>query len=135
MIDWANRHPLVTNLIITLLVVVPGYLRIEQAAEEARDAASAVEVESARSTLEACHSRRDTIIVLRGLVELTSETSGGGSVDLTAVDGFDDLSADVRFYMANLNALINASPPSDSGFVDRALERLPIPDCTQEQNQ
>jgi hypothetical protein len=99
------------------------------AIDKAHDAAEAVEAETERSTTEACNSRRDTIIVLRGLVQLRSETGGGG-VDLTGVEGFDDLSLELQIYLSNLEAMLNASPPPNEGFVDRALERLPVPDCT-----
>jgi hypothetical protein len=125
---WVDRHPLMTSLLLVVAVAVPGFLRVEYAADKALEAAAAVKAETVRATAEACHSRRDTIIVLRGLVELTAETDSGG-VRLTAIDGFDELPADMRFYLSNLEALLNASPPPDQGFVDRALERLPVPDC------
>jgi hypothetical protein len=126
---WVDVHPWSAALILIVCITGPGYWRIEQAIDKAHDAAEAVEVETVRSTAEACNSRRDTIIVLRGLVQLRSETGGGG-VDLTGVEGFADLSPDLQFYLTNLEALLNASPPPNEGFVDRALERLPVPDCT-----
>jgi hypothetical protein len=124
---WTQRHPLLTALVLVVVVAVPGFVRVERAADKAHAAAEAVKAETARATAEACHSRRDTIIVIRGLVELSAETGGG--VDLTGVDGFDDLSPDLQFYFSNLQAMLNATPPPDQGFVDRALKRLPVPEC------
>jgi hypothetical protein len=124
---WTFRHPLLTALLLVVAVAVPGFVRVEHAADEARRAAIAVEAETERATAQACNSRRDIIIILRGLVA-ESEASGR-SVDLTAVEGFDELSLDMQLYLTNLEALLNASPPPGEGYVDRALKRIPIPDC------
>jgi hypothetical protein len=108
MIGWANRHPFPANLLITLLIVVPGYLRIEGIIDQA------------------CEDRRDQAILLRGLVELSDD--GNGALNLTGFPSFNDLDPAMQRYLRDLE---NASrqAPNPSRFVENALKLVQVPEC------
>lgn len=130
---WVRRHVLLTNLIILVLVAGPGYLRLETAIDDAESAASAA-ADNARdledfvieSALRACEQRHDIIIILRQLVELTD--AGGGTGDLTQIDGFDRLTPELQTYLRNLVASA-AGSDEPSRFVRDALALLIVPTC------
>ena len=128
---WTQQHPLLTALLLVVVVAVPGYLRLEYAIGEAQDAAVAVAAETERAQLESCESRRDRVMVLRQLVELTAET--GADVHFGKVPGFDELEPELRTYLLALEAQLNAGPPPDRDFVNQALELLVVPDCSRPQ--
>lgn len=105
---FAHRHPLLVNLILIVLVVAPGYLRLEGIIDQA------------------CQDRRDQKIVLRELVDLSDD--GRGRLNLTSIPSFQDLSPETQRYLADLEAAANQSP-RPSQFVRNALALLTIPDC------
>lgn len=115
--DWANRHPLLTNLVITLLVVVPGYLRIEGIIDDQHEIID-----------QACDDRRDTVLVLRALVDLSDDDDG--RLNLTTIPSFQDLSPEMQRYLTDLENAANQSPrPSE--FVKNALALLDVPECEE----
>lgn len=135
---WLRARPFLTALLVLALLVIPGFVRLEQVAGDAKDAAHdaerAVEVaesEAAARAVEACQSRRDTILVLRNLVEVAYAGGGGLGPIFTTSPGFDDLSPDLRAYLAELERRLNTPPPTDADDAKaRALAVLVVPDCT-----
>jgi hypothetical protein len=134
-VDWCQARPFLTALIVLGLIVVPGLIRVEAIANEANDAADAaaraakaavvnaeaLEREAARSDRVACESRRDTVLVLRELVEV----SYSGGLRLTAAPGFAELPASVQRFFANLET----SSAGSTERRDQALAVLEVPVC------
>lgn len=106
---WVHRHPLITNLALMLLVVVPGYVRIEGIINQA------------------CDDRRDQAVLLRGLVELSDD--GRGSINLTGFESFKDLDPETQRYLRDVEAASQRAP-EPSEFVRHALALVDVPECS-----
>lgn len=106
--DWIHKHPLVTNLILIVLIVGPGYFRLEQ------------------QSAQACEDRRNGRLILRELVELSDDGSGG--FNLTGIDSYNELDPATQKYLRDLEEA-SQQAPRPSEFVHNALELLDIPDC------
>jgi hypothetical protein len=136
-VAWCQARPFLTALIVLGLIVVPGLIRVEAIANEANDAADAaaraakaavvnaeaLEREAARSDRVACESRRDTVLVLRELVEVSY---AGAGLNLTGLTGFADLPESVQRFFANLEARPSSSSTERR---DQALAVLEVPVC------
>lgn len=105
---WIHRHPLLTNLILIVAIIGPGYWRLEGIVNQA------------------CEDRRNGRIILRELVELSDD--GRGGFHLTGIDSFNDLDPATQRYLRDLEAA-SQQAPRPSEFVQHALALLEIPDC------
>lgn len=105
---WAYRHPILTNLVLIVLVVAPGYWRLEQQAAQA------------------CEDRRESKLLLRDLVELSDDDVGG--FNLTAIPSFNDLDPETQQYLTDLESA-SKQAPRPSEFKRNALKLLDIPEC------
>lgn len=137
---WLNGHPLTACLVLVLVIAVPGYFRVEAiaddataAAEQATDTADDLEAESARSDLEACQSRADTITVVRQLVTVAYAGGGPAGPFFTSIPGFESLSPEMRYVLTELDKRIAAggNGGGSEAAKQRALEVLVVPDCTE----
>lgn len=50
--NWAKRRPFTTAVIVILMIVIPGFVRIEQTADEAHETANELALTEARETAE-----------------------------------------------------------------------------------
>lgn len=129
--DWIHRHPLLTNLLLIVLIVGPGYWRIEGVIDEQKAIID-----------QACADRVDSVSILRELVKLSDDSRGGGGrVPLTALPSFAEVkqeNPDVAAWIEDLEAALTPPPPEGeaegepppaSVFVRRALALLDVPDC------
>lgn len=105
---WADRHPWLVSLVLILVVAVPGYLRLEGTIDRA------------------CEDRRDQALLLRDLVNLSDDDSGG--FNLTGIPSYKQLDRETQRYLADLEAASKQAPDPD-GFVKNALALLDIPTC------
>lgn len=112
---WANRYPWLTSLILVVLIIAPGYWRLEQNVNE-----------SERLSQQACEDRRTGRLILRELVELSDDGQGG--FNLTGIASYNDLDPATQKYLADLEAA-SKQAPRPSEFVESALELLDVPDC------
>lgn len=145
-----RARPFTSALLVMLLAVVPGTWRLEmlnartsesaelalaastkaeRASVEAKKVAADLVQEAVRADQVSCGQRRDTIIILRQLIELTRAT--GGALALTQVPGFDQLTPATQTYLRNLEAASKASRAAGDpeGFYQQALALLVVPDC------
>lgn len=140
---WLRARPFLAALLVLAIPVVIGFARLETVADQAHDAAAdaelaaagaeeaiaTVEAEATARAREACQSRRDTIVVLRDLVEVSYAGGGLGPI-FSSTPGFEDLSPDLRAYLLELERRLNTAPPDDAETAkDRALAVLVLPDC------
>lgn len=105
---WIDRHPLLTNLALMLVVVVPGYFRIEGIVSQA------------------CEDRRNQAVLLRSLVEISDD--GRGSTNLTRFPSFDQLDPETQTYLREVEAA-SRQAPEPSEFVRHALALVDVPEC------
>lgn len=113
--DWIRRHPLLTNVVLIVLIVGPGYWRLEVQSSRIGDQAA-----------QSCQDRRNGRLILRELVELSDD--GRGGFNLTGIESFNDLDPEMQQYLRDLEAASQQSPhPSE--FVQHALALLEVPDC------
>lgn len=112
---WLRRHPLLVNVLLIVLIVGPGYFRLEQtvAADHRQDET-------------ACEDRRNGRIILRELVELSDDGSGG--FNLSGFDSFNDLDPAMQTYLRDVEEA-SKQAPRPSEFVDSALKLLVVPEC------
>jgi hypothetical protein len=128
---WLNGRPLTTALLVVLVVAVPGYLRVETIAADTAALAEDLELEAARSALDACESRRTTIVIVRQLVEVSYSGDGVGAL-FTGADGFALLDPVERAYFTNLEEDLNAAGGGGNEAAKaRALAVLEVPDCAE----
>jgi hypothetical protein len=106
-VRWVDKHPLLTNVILIVLIAGPGYFRLEGIVNQA------------------CEDRRNGRIILRELVELSDDGTG---LSLTGFDSFDDLDPETQQYLRDLEAA-SREAPRPSEFVRSALTLLDIPEC------
>lgn len=77
-----------------------------------------------------CIERRDDRTALRQVVVISTQGTGASGVDLTKIDGFDDLDPQTQDYLRALSAAISSSnPASRTGLRDQLLEQLPPITC------
>lgn len=105
---WIQRHPLLTNLVLIVVLVGPGYWRLEQINNQA------------------CQDRHDQAILLRQLVELSDD--GDGGFNLTGFESFNDLDPAMQKYLRDLEAA-SRQAPNPSKFVEHALALVEVPNC------
>lgn len=112
---WIRTHPLVTTVALIVLIVGPGYWRLE--VQNDRIAAQAAQ---------SCQDRRNGRLILRELVELSDD--GRGGFNLTRIESFNDLDPETQQYLRDLEAA-SQQAPRPSEFVQHALALLKVPDC------
>lgn len=112
---WFARHPALTTVVLIVLIVGPGYYRLEQTIDD-----------QDRIIEQACDDRRDNVVILRELVDLSDD--GRGGMNLTGLPSFQELSPETQRYLRDLETAANQSP-RPSSFVKNALALLEVPDC------
>lgn len=112
---WIRTHPLVTTVALIVLIVGPGYWRLE--VQNDRIAAQAAQ---------SCQDRRNGRLILRELVELSDD--GRGAINLTGLDSFDELDPATQQYLRDLEEA-SRQAPRPSEFVRSALALLDVPTC------
>lgn len=98
-----------------LLVVAVGFLGLRGAEHESH---------------QRCLDRQADRAVLRQVVEISTQTSGTTSMDLTKVPGFDELDQHTQDYLRSLSELLtSAGPTSRQSLRDQLLAKLPPITC------
>jgi len=78
---------------------------------------------------ESCQSTKAGRAALRTVIDIAT-TPSGGPVDLTKIEGFDQLDPSTQAYLSNLSAaLTRANMPGQPTLHDRLLAQAPPIDC------
>ncbi len=106
---WLKRHAVAIPFVLIVVASSFGFLGIQHAQDRA------------------CHQARDGRVALRALV-VQAYSGNGGTLDLTKVEGFDQLDTATQFYMRNLSAA-SRSPGNLDAARQAALDKIPPISC------
>jgi hypothetical protein len=85
-----------------------------------------VQNESQNRQEQTCEERLAGRAVLRAIVVLATD---GDGIDLTVIDGFEELDEPTQQFFHNLAALSQSNSGDNSSFRREALAQIPLPDC------